>query len=160
MSVHSTPGQGTRVCVVLPATDAQPSAGSTAEDSPVVEPRPQTVLVVDDEPAVRRLAARTLERLGFTVLQAEDGAVAVEMYEARLHEIDGVLLDMTMPVMGGREALRRLRELDPDVRVLMSSGYNDLADTTDPAASKTPFLQKPYLAAVLGRAVIELLAAD
>jgi two-component system cell cycle sensor histidine kinase/response regulator CckA len=82
-----------------------------------------TILLVDDEEAIRKLGERILKQCGYTVLEAENGVQALEVYQAHRGEIALVVLDMVMPEMGGRECLRRLRELDPKVKVLISTGY-------------------------------------
>ena len=87
---------------------------------------PPTVLIADDQELTRSLASRFLKRLGFVILQAENGAQAVDLYRERAGEIALVLLDLRMPVMGGAEALRRIREHEPGAKVLMWSG-----DATD-----------------------------
>jgi CheY-like chemotaxis protein len=81
------------------------------------------VLLVEDEPLVRDAARRALAALGYTVLAAADGVEAVELFRAQHADIDVVLLDMVMPRMGGRATYRALREIDPDVRVVLTTGY-------------------------------------
>jgi two-component system cell cycle sensor histidine kinase/response regulator CckA len=83
----------------------------------------ETILLVDDEEMVRALGQAVLELCGYTMLMAEDGVQALEVYQAHRGEIPLVVLDVIMPQMDGRECLRRLRELDPRVRVLISTGY-------------------------------------
>jgi CheY-like chemotaxis protein len=83
----------------------------------------ETILLVDDEEMVRALGQAVLEPCGYTVLMAEDGVQALEMYRAHRGEIGLVVLDVIMPRMGGLECLHRLRELDPRVKVLISTGY-------------------------------------
>ncbi len=155
--VYSELGKGTTIKVLLPAS-AHEATPTKVPVNHTTNPRVQGVLlVVDDEPAVRRLARRSLERLGFTVLEAEDGHVAVEMYRDQPDKIAAVLLDMTMPVMGGEEAFRQLRVIDPAVRVLLSSGYNE-QEATRRFAGKglAGFLQKPYRASELQDAMLHL----
>jgi CheY-like chemotaxis protein len=86
----------------------------------------QTVLVVDDEPRVRRAAGAMLERYGYTVLLAQDGERAVDVFRKVGDQVSLVLLDLTMPVMSGEETLRQLKSIRPDVRVVLSSGYNEI----------------------------------
>jgi CheY-like chemotaxis protein len=102
-----------------------------------------TALVVDDEETVRRVAARMLESCGFSVMTAADGRAGVDAFAH--HAVDVVLLDLTMPAMDGEEALRNLRRLRPDVRVIMMSGYDE-QDVTNrfPEARPSGFLQKPF----------------
>ncbi|HMO95988.1 MAG TPA: response regulator, partial [Tepidiformaceae bacterium] len=83
-----------------------------------------TVLVVDDDETVRSVTRRMLEHAGYTVLQAGDGIQALEAYREN-PGIDLVLLDMTMPHMDGEETFRELRRLSSDIRVVLTSGYNE-----------------------------------
>ena len=112
------------------------------------------ILVVDDEPTVRNTARFTLERYGYRVLQAEDGQQAIDISASMAGQIQAALLDLTMPVMGGEEALRHLKEIDPQVRVILSSGFNEV-EATQRFTGKgiTGFIQKPYTAVALARKV-------
>jgi CheY-like chemotaxis protein len=109
-----------------------------------------TVLVVDDEPALRMLAKAILERSGYEVLIAEDGRQGVEMFRRYADIITTVLLDLTMPVMSGEEAFRLIREIRAEVPIVVSTGYSEGATEdlfrTDTMAG---FVQKPYSAAML-----------
>lgn len=104
-----------------------------------------TILVVDDDETVRSLCQRMLERMGFTVLHAADGRQALEVFREHAGTIRCVLLDLTMPVMDGEETFRELRRLDPAVRVLLSSGYNE-QEVISRFVGKglAGFVQKPY----------------
>ena len=101
--------------------------------------------MVDDEEMIRDTARMILEAVGFEVLLAADGREAVEVFRERGHEIRVVLLDMTMPHMGGEEAFSELRRIRDDVRVILSSGYNE-QEATNRFAGKglAGFIQKPY----------------
>lgn len=104
-----------------------------------------TVLLVDDEDSVRTVGVRMLERIGFRTLVASDGRAALELYSARQEEIVLVLLDLTMPYMDGEEALQRLQRLNPQVRVVMTSGYSETeAVQRFTSQRQCGFLQKPY----------------
>jgi CheY-like chemotaxis protein len=106
-----------------------------------------TVLVVDDEEVVRRVARETLERHGYTVLLAEDGAAGVEMFRREARQITCAVLDLTMPVMSGEEALARIKDLRSDVPVILTSGFNELeAVRRFEGKGLAGFLQKPYRA--------------
>jgi CheY-like chemotaxis protein len=112
------------------------------------------VLVVDDEEVVRATAEAALTRFGFTVITAANGKEAVDRFREAPDLIEAVLLDVKMPVMDGREALRELRRIRPDVKVLISSGYNEseaLRDFTSEGVNL--FVQKPYRAAALATAL-------
>ena len=145
VKVYSEVGKGTTIKVLLPAAE---------EPEPVRMVRPRDaddwrghglVLVVDDEEMIRDTARMILEAVGFEVLLAADGREAVEVFRERGHEIRVVLLDMTMPHMGGEEAFSELRRIRDDVRVILSSGYNE-QEATNRFAGKglAGFIQKPY----------------
>ena len=115
------------------------------------------ILVVDDDAIVRRMAKGALEHAGYTVLLAENGLEAVNIFQQRAGEITGVLLDMAMPVMGGEEALRRLRETRGDVQVLIASGYSEMIALErfgDNVAAS--FIQKPFTVRQLMDKIIAL----
>jgi len=125
IKVYSTPGQGTTFKILLPAAGQHVVKAEEASVAPATA-RGETVLVVDDEQIVRRTAKTMLERYGYSVVLAENGREAVELYRVLADKIALILLDMTMPLMGGEETLRELKTIRPDVRVLLSSGYNEV----------------------------------
>ena len=150
MRVASRPGEGSRFRVLLPVCEAAgetPSTASTpARGVEAAELRAAgTVLVADDEASVRGFAGRLLRRMGFDVLTASDGREAVEVFQREAPNIRFVLLDMTMPHLGGHEVLRIIRKIRPEIRVILSSGYNE-QEATHSLADDTisGFLQKPY----------------
>ena len=118
-----------------------------------------TLLVVDDEEMVRRLAARMLVALGFRVLVAGSGQEAVRLLRRGAHRIDGVVTDVAMPGIGGRELGETIAQCWPQIRVLYMSGFAAGRMVTegslDPAV---PFIQKPFTSEQLGRKVREVLA--
>lgn len=146
IKLYSEPGQGTTFKILLPAC-ATPAVSKTpppASHPPTPKGR-GTILVVDDERTIRGVAQRMLERAGFRVLLAEDGRQAAEVFREHAGEIAAVLLDLTMPRMGGEEAYRELRRVRPDVRVLMMSGYNEFEIQARFAGKGLAgFLQKPF----------------
>jgi two-component system cell cycle sensor histidine kinase/response regulator CckA len=149
IKVYSTPGKGTTFKVLFPATDApKPAAKASMQTA-----QPQdgaTILVVDDEQIVRRTAKMMLERHGHTVIVAENGKEGLDLYRVLGEKIGLVLLDMTMPVMGGEETFRELKAISPDVRVILSSGYNEVEAVRRFAGKGLAgFVQKPYSSAVL-----------
>lgn len=118
-----------------------------------------TVLVVEDEPDVRVIQRLFLQRAGFEVREAANGAEAVEVLRAAPDEIDAVLLDVMMPVMTGHDTLPALRAIDPDLPVVFCSGYDrgEVAEHIARPGAYTAFLPKPFergdLVAELQRAV-------
>jgi two-component system, cell cycle sensor histidine kinase and response regulator CckA len=157
IKVYSTPGHGTTFKVLFPAS-GHVSSASPAPDTPAAHTSAM-VLVVDDEPVVRRTAKSMLERFGYSVVMAENGREGVELFRVLADKIAVVLLDMTMPVMSGEETFRELRAIRPGVRVVLSSGYNEVeAVRRFTGKGLAGFLQKPYSAAALAekvRSVIE-----
>jgi two-component system cell cycle sensor histidine kinase/response regulator CckA len=119
-----------------------------------------TILLVDDEESLLALGARMLEHLGFTVLTAADGLQAVERYREKGEAIDLVLMDLTMPHMDGVEALDELRRRNPEVRVVLASGYAK-EDVSSRFEGKKPagIIQKPYTLAKLREVLAGLLPA-
>jgi len=149
LSVYSEPGKGTRIRVVFPCVSGAPAAAiEPSEAAPHADAEWRgfgIVLIVDDEQSVRQVAAMTLERRGFTVLQAEDGQAGVDLFREHKDGIVAVVLDMTLPRMSGQEAFERIRAIRPDVPVLLSSGFNE-QDAVGRAVGLglAGFIQKPY----------------
>ena len=141
--VDSEPGKGSTFRVYLPV-----STQTVTLPSPPVKSLAggtETILVVDDEEVIRDVARRILCAAGYTVLTAENGVQAVELFRQRREEIDLVILDMIMPEMSGEETFTRLREIDPQVRTLLSSGYSQEGRAEHILkAGVRGFLQKPY----------------
>jgi len=143
--IYSKPEQGTTFKVMFPAMD-RPVEDRSAERADADEWRGQgTILVVDDEPAVRETARMVLEECGFDTLLACDGREALDVFAAKGDSVDAVLLDMTMPHLDGRETYTELRRMRADVRVILSSGYDE-RDATDQfgAGGLAGFVKKPY----------------
>ncbi|MBJ6749221.1 response regulator [Geomonas anaerohicana] len=151
IEVHSEPGRGSLFRVYLPAHQAELRQQARQEQGVVAACGSGTVLLVDDEEAIRSLGKEMLESLGYSVLTAEDGAVAIEIFQQRRDEVDCVILDLTMPHMDGEQALQLLRSLDPQVQVILSSGYSE-QEITERFTGRglAGFIQKPYRLADLG----------
>jgi PAS domain S-box-containing protein len=157
IKVYSKPGQGATVKVLLPASSNPVTAAPPAFSGQLGGTG--TILVVDDEDVVRQTARHTLQRYGYQVVLASDGAEAVECYRGRPDAISLVLLDLTMPVMSGEETLGHLQTVNPRVRVLLTSGYNEI-EAVQRFAGKglAGFIQKPYTASALAQKVKALIA--
>ncbi len=158
IKVYSTPGKGSTFKILLPAAHASLAVKAPAGDAQPVRGS-ETILVVDDEEVVRRTAKSALQRYGYTVVTAENGREAIDIYRGMAGRISMILLDMTMPVMGGEEALRNLKTIDPNVRVLLSSGFNEVeAIRRFTGKGLAGFIQKPYTAAALAEKVRSVLS--
>ncbi len=141
--VASEPNVGTTVKVLLPRTQVVMSESSSVLSvgrSDKWSGGGRAVLLVDDEPTIRRVAGQMLQALGFHCIEADNGEQAVKYYQSR-DDIDIVLLDVTMPVMGGVEAREKILESNPDAKVVLSSGY---AEAIGQDTSSTIVLTKPY----------------
>jgi two-component system, cell cycle sensor histidine kinase and response regulator CckA len=122
-------------------------------------PDRETLLVVDDEEVVRKLAARMLVQQGYRVLEARHGQEAVRMLRRAAHRIDAVLTDVAMPGIGGRELGATIAHCWPRIRVLYMSGFPSHKMVTEGSLDPShPFIQKPFTSEQLGRRVRELLA--
>lgn len=152
--VRSARGSGTTVEVYLPAS-SQEAPRSVSRDPTASRSMEGTILVVDDEPMIRALAGKMIERLGFEVLTAEDGVAALEVFDAHADAIVCVVCDLTMPRMNGWETLEALRERRPGIPIVLASGF-DRAQAMSGERQERPqaFLSKPWNMARL-RAAIE-----
>jgi PAS domain S-box-containing protein len=148
--------QGTRFDIFLPRHTHAVGPAATATPSPS-PPRGghETILLADDEPMIRQLGKTVLERLGYRVLLADDGLEAIEIYEQQRGKIDLVILDILMPRLSGHDALQHLLQIDPAVRVLLTSGYSP--EHLDQAYHEhvLGFISKPFRPEQLARMVRE-----
>ena len=158
LKIYSSVGRGTTFKVFFPASDA-PSRKDIRVSHASFHGT-GLVLLVDDDDGVRRAARMILELFGFDVVEARDGREALRVFAPRATDIVAVLLDMTMPEMGGEETFRELRRLRDDVPVILSSGYNEV-EATRRFTSKglAGFLQKPFTSKELGEKLSAALAA-
>ncbi len=144
--VDSEPGMGTSVRVLLP-TEGESMKGPQEKDTAAGLPteKPLSVMVVDDDDAIRALTVEMLDQVGITATAAADGIQALDRFRPAPHAIDVVLLDMTMPRMSGEETFRALMNIRPDLTVIVASGYSE-QNTMNKFGDPSPagFLQKPY----------------
>ncbi len=160
IKVWSRPGRGSSFKVFLPGvsdTAVRPKTGGLSDVDDMVDAAEQVVLIVDDEETVRQVVQSMLERMGYNVIVAEDGAAGVKAFENHRHRVGAVLLDLTMPVMSGGEAYRRIMEIDPAARVLVMSGFNETAAVEHFGGVKVDFIQKPFKPATLKDKVIAMI---
>jgi PAS domain S-box-containing protein len=153
IQVKSEKHKGTTFDIFLPASTAEPQVLAPREGQ-VINGQ-GTILVVDDEPLLRRVAAKLLQKLGYAVFEASSGQNALTIFQEKGAEIDLVLLDLIMPGLNGFQTLERLRALRPGVPILMCSGYGDADEQELPPGVK--FLSKPYPIEILSQRVSEAL---
>jgi PAS domain S-box-containing protein len=142
VDVASRPGEGTAVRVYLPRAGETAAAPAEAP-APVTGGSGETILLVEDEPALRRAATRVLTRAGYTVLVAADGREALDLLE-RDGRADLVITDVVMPRLGGNELIRELRQRGRHMRVLFTSGYPGRGESPEALEPGFPFLTKPW----------------
>lgn len=157
ISVSSATGEGSTFDIYLPASSSTPESEQT--DSSETIRGHETVLLVDDEEIITDVSGRLLEELGYRVLVAHSGDEALVVYNNRCSEIDLVIVDMIMPGMSGSETFDRLKAINPDVRVILSSGYSvDGKAQAILDRGVRVFLQKPYRLDDLAQKIREALA--
>jgi PAS domain S-box-containing protein len=160
IKVHSEPGQGTKFKVYLPARPVEQSPEIARLKPPGLRHgKGELILLVDDEPGIRVIAGRTLERFGYRVQLAGNGAEAAAIYAQHGHEISLVITDVSMPVMDGASLVLALKSINPQVRILVSSGLTTshfIAEARE--AGIHGFLPKPYTAEALLKALQQELA--
>ncbi len=156
LRVETESGGGTTVRLYLPPSTRELPGEAIGGSTPVPESTgDMTVLIVDDEPMVRDVARRTLIRGGYRVLEASNGRVAMETMTRQGQEVGLILLDLTMPEVGGEETLAWLQANWPDVPVILSSGYSAETEPGEVVREGAAgFIQKPYLPGDLLRAVL------
>jgi PAS domain S-box-containing protein len=147
ISIVSAPGRGSRFEILLPCLlgpelpsgNGQPSSQSSEENSA------QAILLVDDEEFLRRAVAKMLQARGFSVLEAGDGRMAVELFRAHAAQVDVVLLDLTLPGLSGQEVFAELKRVRPRVKVIVTSAYGrERAVTGMGGEPSLRYLRKPY----------------
>jgi len=162
LKVYSEPGQGSSFRVLFPSLDYHSNTDIHCASNNIKTNSFTQILVVDDEETIREMATMILEDAGInSVLTANDGVEALDIYKREGDNIDLVLLDLTMPHMDGEETFRQLRSINPDVKIILSSGYSE-SDIKDRFAGKglRGFLQKPYLPEMLQQAVQRVFEDD
>jgi CheY-like chemotaxis protein len=157
--VYSQPGRGTTFKVYLPRVNQEPEAAPAAPAG-AIRGGTETVLLVEDESVVRTLVRSTLRQRGYVVLEAENGAQALEISSGHKGPIHMLVTDMVMPGMSGRELAQRVAHGRPEMRVLFVSGYTDeVIDQQGLLLPGVGFLQKPFTLDALSRRVREILDA-
>lgn len=160
IKVYSEPGRGTTFKVLLPAGERPKELFNGNSDHHAEWKGSGTALLVDDEETVIGIGTEMLKELGFDVLTALDGREALDVFREHQDKICYVILDLTMPRLDGEQTFRELRQIQPDVKVVMSSGYNE-QEVTQRFVGKglAGFIQKPYKLSTL-RSVISNLYTE
>ncbi len=158
--VTTEPGHGSTFRVLFAASEQGVPTTEAGKPAATSWSGSGTILVADDEETVRKVAKATLESAGFDVLLAEDGRDAVQKFERQASDITAVVLDLTMPQMGGLEAMHEMKRIDAGVRILLCSGYAESTETDQMTTTgAVAFMQKPYGPAVLIERVREMVEA-
>jgi len=157
--VYSEPGRGTTFKIYLPRVEEETGALPVQDETDHLPKGNENVLLVEDDPSLRALAARVLRYQGYKVLEATNGheaiGIAREKFQERIHLL---LTDVVMPHMGGRELVKRMKTLHSEIKVLFISGYTDHVITYHTGLKPgTPFLQKPFSPTALAKKVREVL---
>ena len=156
IEVKSKKGEGTTFNVYLPATDMEIVDDKRLEEALVRGS--EHVLLVDDEDLIVDVGEKILVRMGYSVLVARSGREAIEIYRQKKNDIEMVILDMIMPDMSGGETYDKLRQINPDIKVLLSSGYSLRGQAKDILARGcSGFIQKPFDMSALSNKIREVL---
>jgi two-component system cell cycle sensor histidine kinase/response regulator CckA len=159
ITVHSEPGKGTTVVIYLPATEKK------IDHQPIkykqLRRGSEVILLVDDEELILEIGKEMLKKLGYTVVVAQSGRKALDIYERDHHAIAMVILDMIMPDMSGSETFDRLKKINPSIKTLLSSGYSINGNAQAILNSGCHgFIQKPYNLTNLSQNIRTILDAE
>jgi two-component system cell cycle sensor histidine kinase/response regulator CckA len=156
INVFSQKGEGTTFEIYLPASEKEVVEEKKLPEA--VLKGTETVLFVDDEDMIVGIGKKTLKRMGYDVITAKNGKEAIELYKENKARVDIVVLDMIMPEMGGGETYDKLKEINPSVRVLLSSGYSIEGQASEILKRGCDgFIQKPFRMRLLSRKIREVL---
>ncbi|HOO56752.1 MAG TPA: PAS domain S-box protein [bacterium] len=161
IDVQSEPGRGTTMNVYLPlATGSEKNTGDNIPADTMINE--ETILIVDDEKQLLKTIEKNLNLSGYKTLAADSGKKAIKLYRPRRNEIDLVLLDMIMPEMNGMQVIQALKEINPDVRIIILSGYSEFGGAESPLKEKCvkKFIHKPCDMLELCEAIRQVLDGD
>ncbi|NQV50768.1 MAG: PAS domain S-box protein [Candidatus Marinimicrobia bacterium] len=164
VKIQSEENQGTTFRILFPFFETNEELEETEQQYPTAAENWEAqglFLIADDEESIRTIGKHMLRKMGFEVLTAPDGRQAVEIFEKHGDEIVGVLLDLTMPYKDGSQVFQEIRKLKPDIKVILSSGYNEL-DATQHFIGQglAGFIQKPFVSAELTHKIREIFLRD
>ena len=159
INVYSEKGEGTTFNIYIPASEKE-IIRELKFDKDIIK-GDETVILVDDEDMIIDVGKELLKKMGYKVLIAKSGKAAVELYEANKDEIDMVILDMIMPEIGGGDTYDRLKEINPNIKALLSSGYSINGQATEILERGcNGFIQKPFNIGELSKKMREILDKD
>ena len=157
IDVYSKENEGATFIIYLPASESEVS-GQKSEVSEDVRHGDETVLLVDDEDVIIKVSMEILNTLGYQVLTARSGKEAIEVYKKNKDKIDLIILDMIMPDMGGGKVYDRIKEINPDIKVLLSTGYSIEGQATEILKRGcNGFIKKPFNIKELSHKIREVL---
>src|SRR6476469_77960 len=161
IEIESAPGEGTRVRLDFPAAEAAPAEESVSDPKgPLPSSQGRTVLLVEDEPLLLEASRLLLESEGYRVFRAGDGLAAVEIFEAEHDGIDVVVADVGLPRLGGWQTFQKMKEIDPGVSAILTSGFLPPSRRAEYSASGVKAsIRKPYSAEELLRRIADVLPA-
>ena len=158
INVYSEKERGTVFTIYLPASEKEVARDMDASPAPIVRGN-GTILLIDDEKMILDVGIELLEELGYTVLSAMSGKEAIDVFQTSREDIKLIIMDMIMPGMGGGETYDRLKEIDPDIKVLLSSGYSINGQATKILRRGCDgFIQKPFNMNQLAQKIQEIQA--
>jgi CheY-like chemotaxis protein len=161
INVESIEGKGTTFRIYMPRIQEATEESDIGTSDPIEQTRPATILVVEDETALRRLICFSLEKRKHTVLEAKDGVEAVEIFRQHAAQIQLIVTDLMMPRMDGLELKQHVAALRPDVKFLFMSGYAEhIVEQHRASLEDCAFLEKPFLPKELADKISGLLAGS
>jgi len=158
ITCESEPGQGTSFKIYVPVVENETATRGKEEVEGPLEGGSEAILLVDDEENIRQLGEEVLTSYGYTVMTAPDGESALELYRKEYEHIDLIILDLSMPGMGGTKCLKGLVKINPQVKVIIASGYSVNGPTRGAIeAGAKAFVGKPYEVSEILKVVREVL---
>jgi CheY-like chemotaxis protein len=158
ITCESKPGKGTAFSIYFPIIEREIVDQVSKKDAAPIKGGNETILLVDDEESIRQLGEELLGSFGYKVITAPDGESALDLYEKGNGRVDLVILDLSMPGMGGKRCLEKLVEINPLIKVIIASGYSISGPTKDAIDSGAKgFVSKPYEAGQMLQAVREVI---
>jgi two-component system cell cycle sensor histidine kinase/response regulator CckA len=159
IEVDSKKGAGTTFRIYLPASDQKDERDSTQKPREEITQGNETILLVDDERMILEVGSQLLEAMGYRVVTAKDGKEAIDVYRARKEDIDLLILDMIMPEMNGGDVYDKIKKINPNIKVLLSSGYSVEGQAGKILARGCDgFIQKPFHMGQLSQSIRQVLA--